>query len=101
VPAGYQPRWSSNGRELLYISGKSELMSVDVTAGAGFSAASPRRLFPVPIYGGGASLNNRYWDVTADGQRFLVTTTGDGAGTSTLTVVVNLAEELKRLVPTP
>jgi hypothetical protein len=30
-----------------------------------------------------------------------VTTTGDGAGTSTLTVVVNLAEEMKRLVPTP
>ena len=86
---GYQPRWRRDGRELLYISGKGELMSVDVGPDSSFSATRPRRLFQMPIYGGGPSLNNRYWDLTPDGQRFLATTTAEGAGTSTLTVVLN------------
>jgi Tol biopolymer transport system component len=96
---GYQPRWRSDGRELLYISARGELMRVDVAAG-GFAAGAPVRMFPVPILGGGATVNNRYWDITPDGQRFLVTTEGEGSGASPLTVVVNWQEELKRLVPT-
>jgi hypothetical protein len=92
---GYQPRWNANGRELFYVTSKGELMSVDVTTpGGAFSASSPRRLFSMPIYGGGSSINNRYWDVTPDGQRFLVTTTGESSGTSTVTVVLNWQEEL-------
>ena len=48
------------------------------------------------IYGGGASINNRYWDVAPDGQRFLVTTTGENSGTSTVTIVLNWQAPLAR-----
>jgi hypothetical protein len=42
-------------------------MSMNVETGARFSATRPRRLFPVPVFGGGPSLNNRYWDMTGVG----------------------------------
>jgi hypothetical protein len=40
------------------------------------------------VFGGGA-VNNRYWDVTADGQRFPINTVISGAEPSTLNVVLD------------
>ena len=66
---GYQPRWRADGRELFYFTGDGRLMSVDVTPGARPALGSPKLLFWAPIFGGGGTAGNWYWDVAPDGQR--------------------------------
>ena len=68
---GAEPRWSGNSRELFYRNGD-KMMAVDIGAEAAFSASKPKFLFEGhfaidPI--GGDGIN---YDVTADGQRFVM-----------------------------
>ncbi len=67
---GAQPVWRRDGRELFYQSNKRELMAVPVRVGAGFEAGKPQVLFPIRSFG---ILSARsHFDVSADGQRFVV-----------------------------
>jgi eukaryotic-like serine/threonine-protein kinase len=67
---GWGPRWRRDGKELLYTSG-STIMAVAVKPDApSFQAGPPRALFDVPM----TQLGSRLFDVTRDGQRFLVNT---------------------------
>jgi dipeptidyl aminopeptidase/acylaminoacyl peptidase len=93
---GYQPRWRRDGKELLYFTAEGRLMSVDVTPGSTFHASVPKFLFQVPIYGGGATTSNHYWDIAPDGQRFLINTYGRDATAASMTVVLNWQAELKK-----
>jgi Tol biopolymer transport system component len=86
---GYQPRWRSNGKELFFFTADGRLMSTDVTLGATLQAGVPRTLFRAPVFSGGATVSNHYWDVSPDGQRFLVNTTTANDASSMLTVVLN------------
>ena len=70
-------------------------MSVEMGA-PGEAPGRPRGLFQTSIYGGGPSLNNWYWDVTPDGQRFLVNTVIGNADTSAVNVVFNWPSTLDR-----
>ena len=98
---GYQPRWRADGKELLYFSGRGQLLSVDVGSGAGFEAGSPRILFSTSIFGGGSSINNWYWDIAPDGQRMLFNAGSSESGTSLVTVVLNWQAGLKPVVDRP
>jgi Tol biopolymer transport system component len=62
---GFDPKWTRNGRELLYIAPAGQVMAVGVETGSAFKAGTPRPLFDVPE---GAL---EHWDVSSDGQRFL------------------------------
>jgi hypothetical protein len=80
----------SDGSELLYISDRAQLMRVDARAAtAGSANGTSRILFPAPIYGGGATINNWYWDVAAGGERMLFNAGSTETGASLVTVVVN------------
>jgi len=92
---GYQPRWRRDGKELLYFTGDGKLMSVDVTLSPSFKASTPKLLFQAPIFGGGATLNEHRWDLTPDGQRFLINTSSIGVS-SPIAVLVNWQSTLKR-----
>ncbi len=90
---GVQARWRRDGRELFYLALDGTLMSVDVKASANsIEILAPKPLFKTPIL---ISPGVDQYDVTADGQRFLLLEPVDDAG-PTITVVVNWAEELKR-----
>ena len=66
---GTEPRWARSGRELFFRS-RGQMMSLPVGAEAGFSPGTARALFPVGSY---ARANNRaQYDVSGDGQRFLM-----------------------------
>jgi Tol biopolymer transport system component len=94
---GYQPRWRGDGKELLYVSGRAQLMSVDTrTAPPGFTKSTHRVLFPVPIYGGGATINNWYWDIAPGGERMLFNAGSSETGASVMTIVVNWQAGLSR-----
>jgi eukaryotic-like serine/threonine-protein kinase len=92
---GYQPRWRRDGKELLYFTGDGKLMSVDVTLSPSFKAGASKALFQAPIFGGGGTINSYRWDLTPDGQRFLINTTSSDVS-SPIAVVVNWQATLKK-----
>jgi len=63
---GRNPRWSHDGKELLYLSDLGgTMMSVPVNTSGIFQAGIPKPLFKVPT---GVYL----WDVSSDGKRFIM-----------------------------
>jgi hypothetical protein len=70
-------------------------MAVPVEAGSSFRAGNPARLFTGPYF---AALNGRTYDVSPDGQRFLMVKDRTGApfAPRRIVVVEGFFEELKR-----
>ena len=95
---GAEPLWSANGRELFYRTGD-KMMAVDIVPGPAFTAGNPRLLFRGEYSSGSASGRTTY-DVTADGQRFILAMSAQqDTGPTQLNVVQNWFEELKQRVP--
>jgi Tol biopolymer transport system component len=80
---GSAPRWRGDGKELFYLARNGAVMAVSTDAGVGV----PTELFRPPTM-----LND--WDVSADGQRFLIATPTE-QGAQVLTVVLNWQNGLK------
>jgi serine/threonine-protein kinase len=100
---GSDPIWSRNGKELFYRKGD-KMMVVAVTTQPTFSASKPRLLWEGHYSRGMSSscgppgTTEANYDVTSDGQRFLMIKDFDEDAVSTrIVVVLNFAEELKRL----
>jgi eukaryotic-like serine/threonine-protein kinase len=96
---GQEPVWNPKGRELFYRSG-SKIMTVEVDTKSGFSVGKPRMLFEGPYLPTSASFP--YYDVSPDGQRFLMLKPIEQAqaAPTQINVVLNWFEELKQKVPT-
>jgi serine/threonine-protein kinase len=94
---GTEPVWNPNGRELFYRSGD-KMMAVDIATQPGFAAGTPRTLFEGRYEPTPATFPN--YDVSPDGQRFLMLKPTEQAQAPTqINVVLNWFEELKRRVP--
>jgi len=91
---GSFPKWSRGGREILYTAFDSRVMSVGIESGPRATRAPrvdvPRPLFPLPE---GASA---IWDVSADGERFLVNVPVLKSSSVPLSLVVNWVASLER-----
>jgi hypothetical protein len=98
---GTRPLWARNGQELFYVAPTGALMAVRVDArGGAWSAGSPVKMFD-GVYATGAPGSGRNYDVSLDGQRFLmVKEPANQAAAPQIVVVQNWFEELKRLAPT-
>jgi hypothetical protein len=96
---GAEPLWNPNGRELFYRSGN-KMIVVDITTQPNFSAGKPKVLFAGQYQPSPSPVPNANYDVSPDGQRFLMLKPGgqDQAATQ-LNVVLNWFEELKQKVP--
>ena len=82
---GTQAIWSPNGREIFYRV-DDKMMAVDVTTGPVLKLSSPKLLFEARYaYGAGITIPN--FDVSRDGQRFVMVKPEAGAGR--LNVVLN------------
>jgi serine/threonine-protein kinase len=100
---GAQPLWARNGRELFYVAPDGALMAVVVeTRGSIWEAGAPSRLLEGRyFFRSGEGVSTRQYDVAADGQRFLMIKEDERETAATSIVIVqNWLEELKRLVPT-
>jgi len=97
---GTEPAWNRNGRELFYRSG-TRMMAVDVATQPTFSVGKPRTLFEGQYASSQFPLTGFAYDVSPDGQRFLMIegTGGQGTSSAEINVVLNWSEELKRRVP--
>jgi Tol biopolymer transport system component len=81
---GTTPRWTSSGRELFYMAADRALMVVDVQPGKTLSAGVPRKLFQTT-----GVVANRGFEVSPDGQRFLIRSLADDVPDRPITVVLN------------
>jgi eukaryotic-like serine/threonine-protein kinase len=99
---GGRPVWARNGRELFYIDLSNAMMAVAVRTSPTFAAGNPAKLFDGLRYH--ANIGGRTYDVSADGQRFLMikdaaTTDQTSSAPASLVVVEHWFEELKARVP--
>jgi serine/threonine-protein kinase len=98
---GTEPVWNHNGQELFYRSGD-KMMAVDVATQPSFVAGKPRMLFQRQYVANLPPGAFPFYDVSPDGQRFLMLKPVEQsqAGPTQINVVLNWFEELKRRVPT-
>ncbi len=92
---GTKVRWSRDGKELFYVEGQT-LVAVSVSSGSSFSVGSATRLFEHP--GLGPGINYAPYDVSADGQRFILAEPveqGADAPEPSIRVVMNWYEEFR------
>jgi len=102
---GTRPLWARNAQELFYASPTGALMRVGVERASLWAATTPTLLVKEGYYTTpGAPFLGRTYDISPDGQRFLMIKESGGsdqtAVPSSLIVVQHWTEELKRLVPT-
>jgi len=90
---GMQPRWRADGKELFYVSPDRKLMAVDTKTGPSFEAGAPHVLFESPLFLPAQALFR--YDVTPDGQRFLMILPTTGVGSAAATVMMNWESALK------
>jgi Tol biopolymer transport system component len=96
---GTAARWQRDGKELFYVSPDNKLMAATVdTKGSAFAVVAVRALFEVHrrvagYRGFGSSFN---YDVSPDGQRFLVNAVGSEQMAAPITVIVNWMAALKK-----
>jgi len=92
---GNWPRWRHDGKELFYLAPDGKLMAATVNGEASaFAVDAVRPLFDTRLGG------LRYaYDVSPDGQRFLVNTVVEEAAASPITLVVNWPAALKKSIP--
>ena len=93
---GTEPVWNPNGRELFYRQGD-RMMAVDIATQPDLIAQTPRMLFESADLLRVSTTPN--YDVTRDGQRFLMVQRTAQQPAPQLTVVLNWFDELRRRAP--
>jgi Tol biopolymer transport system component len=96
VEGGAGPVWSRDGRELFYRAGD-DLMSVKVQTTNGLVLGERRKLLDLSAYDTGQL---HEFDVSADGEKFLLIRTEPESRPTRLDVVLNWTEALKRTLGT-
>ena len=86
--AANQPRWSGDGKAIIYVTPTLQLMSVSVDTTKSFQFEAPRRLFNVPLLTG--------FTMTADGKRLLMPLPEGSNAQSPFTVVTNWQAVLQK-----
>jgi eukaryotic-like serine/threonine-protein kinase len=111
VSGGEAPRWRADGKELFYIAPDSRLVAGEAGDNEAFYIARNSRLMAaevdtqgdafevkkvVPLFGLEGNECGSCYDVSADGQKFLVHAATEGETSQQLTVVQNWTAEIER-----
>jgi len=89
---GWRGRWTRDGRGIVFEGLDGQIMAVEVTLTPTFSAGAPEALFDPHLREG---LGPQY-DVTLDGNRFLVNQSVEQPAVEPLTLVLNWTSELEQ-----
>ncbi len=90
VDGGTSPRWRRDGRELFYLDPDNQVMAVNVDGTTSeFKAGGVKALFKFRRRSSRSS-----YDVSADGQKFIVSQSGEGQSQEPLVVISNWASGL-------
>lgn len=87
ISGGTQPRWRGDSKELFFVAPDARLMAADIDSktGQGLIAGVPHLLFQAPV----SARQAWQYDVTRDGQRFLMALPYYSQEESPITVVLN------------
>ena len=90
---GQEPRWRQDGKELFYVSPDGKMMSVPIVGGSSFEAGAPVALFTTHRRQHISSQDVFSYDVSHDGQKFLIVTSVDQAQVTPLSILLNWTSE--------
>jgi Tol biopolymer transport system component len=93
---GTEPRWRGDGKEMFYIGAGSTLMSVPITSDGTFAAGNPTPLFRTQFRAQVSSTDQFSYDVTKDGQRFVVNRYAKPAQVAPLHIILNATADLRK-----
>lgn len=93
---GEQPRWRGDGKELFYLSPDGHVMALSVTTGAHFSSGTPTALFQASARQPVSYLDVFAYDVSRDGQRFLIITPVKSAETEPMSIILSWPAKLNK-----
>lgn len=86
---GQEPRWRRDGRELFFLSLDRKLMAVPVRTGSKFQFQSPVPLFGTRAHEPITAEEFFTYDVSADGQRFLINTNVEQHESRPVDIILN------------
>ena len=93
---GEQPRWRGDGKEIFYLASDGKMMTVPVTVGANFDAGRPVALFQATPRQPISNFDLFVYDVSRDGQRFLINTPVKQTETEPMSVLLNWTAKLNK-----
>jgi eukaryotic-like serine/threonine-protein kinase len=93
---GQEPKWRNDGKELFYMSTDGKITAVSVSAGSSFQAGTPVALFQTHRRQPMSSQDLFSYDVSSNGQRFLIATKLDEPNAAPLSVLLNWASEMEK-----
>jgi eukaryotic-like serine/threonine-protein kinase len=93
---GGEPRWRRDGKELFYLSADGKMMAAPVRLGTSFEAGAPVVLFQTHLRQPISAQDVFSFDVTGDGQKFLINTRVDEPNAAPLSIVLNWASEIEK-----
>lgn len=96
IGGGEQPRWRGDGKELFYLSSDVKMMAAPVTLGANFDAVTPIALFQTTPRQSVSRTDLFVYDVSRDGQRFLINTQVKQGESQPMSVVLNWPAKLNQ-----
>ena len=97
IAGGQMPAWSRSGSELFYVARDGTLMAATLRPGAaGLESGEPQPLFPLNLpLAGEVQFSRHPYDVSPDGQRFLVIRRASDAAPEGAVVVTNWTSLLR------
>jgi dipeptidyl aminopeptidase/acylaminoacyl peptidase len=93
---GSEPRWRADGTEVFYLAPDGKLMAVPVREGPPFEAGAATALFQTRRRERISATDLFSYDVSADGQRFLVNTDVGEVSSSPLNLLINWSPDARR-----
>jgi len=91
---GEQPRWNGNGKELFFLSPDEKIMAVPVSTGEKFDSGTPAPLFQATPRQPITNAELFVYDVSRDGQRFLINTPVKQSEATPMSVILNWPAKL-------
>jgi eukaryotic-like serine/threonine-protein kinase len=93
---GEEPRWRHDGKELFFLGPHNVLYAVPIRASESFGAGTPAPLFTAPAREPISSTDFMNYDVSADGQRFIVNKPLDASAAPPLKIILNWPAEVAK-----
>jgi Tol biopolymer transport system component len=93
---GTEPRWRGDSKEIFYIGPGSTLMAVPITSDGTFAAGNPTPLFRTQFRAQVSSTDQFSYDVTKDGQHFVVNRYAKPVQVAPLHIILNATAELRK-----
>jgi len=87
---GTEPRWRGDGKEIFYIGAGSTFAAIPVSTAGAFASGNPTPLFRTQLRAPVSSTDQFSYDVTKDGQRFLVNRYAKPAQIAPLHIILNV-----------